>query len=113
MAKAAGRQPAERTPALAAIEQMAKLASAGAHPDRMRTSVAAILEQWMAEELGEGDMRERLEQLQADLDGGLETVENADADADTDGQKRAAAAQKAALTSARDAVGQALEKMGG
>lgn len=100
-----------RTPALTAIGQLAKLTGRGAEPDLVVTAIAGIIEEWLAEGVDQDGMRERLEQLQADLDGGVEHVGNAEADAETDGVRKAVLAQKAALVAGRDAVTHALQKL--
>ena len=58
------RGPVQRTPAIVAIEKMAKLASAGADATRMVSAIEAVLVEWGAEELSPTDLRERVEQLQ-------------------------------------------------
>ena len=104
--------PVPRPPALVAIERMAKLASSGATATRMVDATAAVIQEWLAEDLPVDEMRDRLETLQADLDGGITAIEDAQGDAETDGQRRSTQAQKDALAAARDAIMQAIERLG-
>lgn len=100
------------SPSAAAVGRVAKLASSGAPPTRMVTAIEAVVGLWRDEEVPQDDMRERLEQLQSDLDGGVVAVENAEGQAETDGQRRAMQAQRDALVAAREAVTRVIETLG-
>ena len=107
-AKKAPRAPA---PGKAALARLAELAGKGTAPDRMVREVNGIVDRWLAEVGVEGriDLKEQLEDIQAQLAEGVEAAQEAAADLDQQERAAVSAAGKSlsALVAARDAVARA------
>ena len=99
------KAPAQRTPAVVAIERLAKLAAGGASAARMVAALDGILAEWGAAELADDEMRERVEQMQADVDAGLEAAQDYRVVADTPAGIKAAEGQVEALQAVCDRLG--------
>jgi len=71
-----------RAPAAFAAERLAKLVAAGAPAPRMMAAACGILAEWREGSIPPGVLREQLEALRAEIDGGLAAVEDYVADVD-------------------------------
>ena len=98
-----------RTPAAIAIERLAKMATAGSKPGRMAIAVDNILIEWGAEDMPPADLRERIEQLQSDIDDGVTAAEDYLAEADTDKARTAAQGQLDALAAVRARLAEVID----
>jgi hypothetical protein len=56
------------------LERLSKLTGAGASADRMVRETQACIAEWKADGLPESDLRERLETLHDELEGGVESA---------------------------------------
>lgn len=90
--------------AAAAVRQLAAKAKHGLPKKRLAPLIATLLLSWREEPITRTQLRERLEGLQADVDGGIVDAEEYAALAETDGERRHAEAQRDALTAMREAV---------
>ena len=95
------RAAALRTPAIVAIERLAKLAMAGTQAPRMVETARGIVQGWRAEHLPPGDLEARIETLRNDVDAGVMAAEDYVGGAETDGQRSAAQNQVDALTAVK------------
>ncbi len=106
--KKAPRAPA---PGKAALARLAELAGKGTTPDWMTREVDGIVDRWLAETDAEGriEVKEQLENIQAQLTEGVEAAREAAADLDQEERASVTAAAKSlsALEAARDAVARA------
>ena len=108
---AAKRAPRPPAPAKVALARLAELAGKGTAPDRMTREVDGIVARWIAGADAEGrvEVREQLEDIQAQLTEGVEAAQEAAADLDQGERAAVVAAAKSlsALVAARDAVARA------
>ena len=84
---------APRTPAIVAIERLAKLAMAGTPVPRMILTVEGIVAAWRSEAIGPRDVQERLDALRDDVEAGIVAAESYVADAETEAERKAATTQ--------------------
>ena len=108
----AGRKaPRAPAPSTSALARLAELAGKGTPPDRMAREVDSIVDRWLADTGVEGqiEVKEQLEDIQAQLTEGVEAALEAAADMDQAEKAAITAATKslAALVAARDAVARA------
>ena len=104
-------RPPIATPATIAIQRLAKLAVAGTPVARMVATAQGIILNWSAESLPAHELRERIETLQADVDGGVLAAEDYVADADSDKGRMAAQLQLAGLTAVQEVLTEEIEKL--
>ena len=108
---AAKKAPRVAAPGRVAMTRLAELAGKGTAPDRMRREVDGIVDRWLADAGDEGriEVRELLEDIQAQLTEGVEAAQEAAADMDQAEKGAVAAAGRSlsALVAARDAIAHA------
>jgi hypothetical protein len=102
---------AQRTPALIAIERIAKLAAQGVAPARRCGATMDILADWRCYDLSDGDLRTRIETLLADIDGGVQAAEDYVAQAESETAKVAAAKQLESLLAVQHLLASELVKI--
>jgi hypothetical protein len=100
-----------RTPALIAIERIAKLASQGVAPHRLAGAAMDILADWRCYDLVADEMRQRIETLQSDIEGGIQAAEDHVAQAESETAKVAAAKQLESLVAVRHVLRSELVKV--
>ena len=108
---AARKAPRAPAPARMALARLAELAGKGTAPDRMARGVDGIVQRWLDDADPEGriEVKEQLEDIQAQLSEGVEAAQEAAADMDQ-GERaavNAAGRSLSALVAARDAVARA------
>ncbi|MFT8245161.1 hypothetical protein [Roseomonas sp. BN140053] len=103
---AAPRPRAGPKPGPAALARIAELASKGAAPERVRRTVEDIVAGWLAgEDVDRGEVRDRLEEVAAQLAEGVEAAAEANDEIEPEQKAALAHAGKAmaAMVAARDA----------
>jgi hypothetical protein len=103
---------AQRTPALIAIERIAKLATQGVAPHRLAGAAMDILADWRCYDLVADEMRQRIETLQSDIEGGIQAAEDYVAQAESETAKVAAAKQLESLVAVRHVLSSERAKVG-
>ena len=99
----APRAPERHTPAVIAIERLAKLAMAGTPANKMVAAARGIVADWRASGIQPSALSDHIAALRSDIDGGVSAAEDYVADADeTDRPK--ARTQLEALRATQEAL---------
>ena len=102
----------EPTPAALAIEQLGKLANAGAPGERLVATVAEIVAEWQKSGADAEAMREGITTVLSDVDDGVVAAEQFTDEAEADQQRAAARRQVAALRALQEALAIMAERLG-
>ena len=103
---------AEPSPAVLAIDQLGKLASAGASGERLVTLAAQVTAGWLKAGANGEAMREGVTAILSNVDDGVVAAEQFADEAETDPQRAAARMQVAALRSLQEALATMVERLG-
>lgn len=103
---------AEPPPALAAIEQLGKLAVGGASGERLVVAAAEIVAGWQKAGADADVLREGVTTVLSDVDDGVMAAEQSVDEAETDGQRAAARRQAEALRALQGALAAMSERLG-
>ncbi len=91
------KPPAQRTPASALVERLAKLAAAGTPGPRLIAAADLALHAWRTQGMPDPDIREALAAALSEIDGGVTAAEDYVGEAESEKQRSAAQAQLDAL----------------